>query len=235
MENIDHSKTKAKSPQTNGICERFHRTILEEFYQVAFRKKLFGSLDELQADVDQWIEYYNAERTHGGKYCYGKTPLQTFQGAKQLADAKMIEKAYSGGSPPQLQARCTPSLNCQIKFWSRFGVELLVFAIVLDVINGGALPAWLFAASSIYVLFVARATRRGSPEKSRCCIRRCRTHSTSDQQRRPSYAANARNDRKSSRAGVRHYRRGIPVYRGNHSVHLCSSSLFLKSFCLTAQ
>jgi transposase InsO family protein len=72
LENIDHTKTKAKSPQTNGICERFHRTILEEFYQVAFRKKLYSSLEELQADVEQWIESYNTERTHSGKYCYGK-------------------------------------------------------------------------------------------------------------------------------------------------------------------
>lgn len=47
----------SKSPQTNGICERFHRTILEEFYQVAFSKKLYASLDELQTDVDQWIEH----------------------------------------------------------------------------------------------------------------------------------------------------------------------------------
>jgi transposase InsO family protein len=99
LENIDHTKTKAKSPQTNGICERFHRTILEEFYQVAFRKKLYGSLEELQADVDQWIESYNSERTHSGKYCYGKTPMQTFLDAKPLADAKMIEKAYSGREP----------------------------------------------------------------------------------------------------------------------------------------
>ena len=90
---------EAKSPQTNGICERFHRTILEEFYQVAFRKKLYGSLEELQADVDQWIESYNIERTHSGKYCYGKTPMQTFLDVKPLADAKMIEKAYSGREP----------------------------------------------------------------------------------------------------------------------------------------
>jgi len=66
---------------------------------VAFRKKLYGSLEELQADVDQWIESYKIERTHGGKYCYGKTPMQTFLDAKPLADAKMIEKAYSGREP----------------------------------------------------------------------------------------------------------------------------------------
>jgi len=74
IEDIDHSKTKAKSPQSNGICERFHRTIQEEFYSVAFRKKIYHTLEELQEDLDNWIEEYNTERTHSGKYCYGKTP-----------------------------------------------------------------------------------------------------------------------------------------------------------------
>ena len=40
VENIDHTRTKVKSPQTNGICERFHKTLLDEFYRVAFRKKV---------------------------------------------------------------------------------------------------------------------------------------------------------------------------------------------------
>lgn len=48
IEDIDHTKTKAKSPQTNEICERFHRSIQEEFYAIAFRKKLYQSLEELQ-------------------------------------------------------------------------------------------------------------------------------------------------------------------------------------------
>ncbi len=48
-----------KSPQTNGICERFHKTILQEFYQVAFRKKLYDSIDALQADLDDWLHHYN--------------------------------------------------------------------------------------------------------------------------------------------------------------------------------
>jgi transposase InsO family protein len=55
VENIDHTRTKAHSPQTNGICERFHRTMQNEFYSIAFRKKLYGSLEELQADTDAWI------------------------------------------------------------------------------------------------------------------------------------------------------------------------------------
>ena len=52
VEDIDHSRTKTKSPQTNGICERFHRTVLDEFYRVAFRKKIYRSIDGLQTDLD---------------------------------------------------------------------------------------------------------------------------------------------------------------------------------------
>lgn len=87
-ENIDNSKTSAKSPQSNGICERFHRTVLQEFYQIAFRKKIYGSIEELQADLDEWIMYYNEERPHSGKYCYGKTPMQTFMDTIHLAKEK---------------------------------------------------------------------------------------------------------------------------------------------------
>jgi hypothetical protein len=90
VEDIDHSRTKAKHPQTNGICERFHQTIKNEFYAVAFRNKLYGSLDELQRDADAWIREYNEERVHSGKYCYGKTPMQTFLESKHLAEEKML-------------------------------------------------------------------------------------------------------------------------------------------------
>jgi len=92
IEDIDHSKTKARSPQTNGICERFHKTIQDELYAVAFRKNLYRSLDEIQEDVDKWIEEYNTERTHTGKYCFGKTPYQTFLESKKLADDKMLDR-----------------------------------------------------------------------------------------------------------------------------------------------
>ena len=94
LEDIDHTKTKtkAKSPQTNGICERFHQTIQNEFYASAFRRKLYHSLDELQVDVDAWMQSYNAERTHSGKYCYGKTPLQTFIESATLAYDKQLDR-----------------------------------------------------------------------------------------------------------------------------------------------
>ena len=75
---IDHSKIKAKSPQTNGICERFNRTVQNEFYAIAFRKKIYTSIEQLQTDLDAWMNSYNTQRTHSGKYCFGKTPMQTF-------------------------------------------------------------------------------------------------------------------------------------------------------------
>lgn len=90
IEDIDHTKTKARSPQTNGICERFHKTILEEFYQVAFRKEIYSSIEQLQADLDNWIRYYNDERTHSGRRCDGKTPSETFQQSIHLAKEKMF-------------------------------------------------------------------------------------------------------------------------------------------------
>ena len=99
IENIDHSRTKARSPQSNGICERLHRTIQDEFYQVAFRKKLYTSLEELQADLDEWLEYYNRERTHTGKYCDGRTPLQTFRETKHLAQQKQLEHHFQSTQP----------------------------------------------------------------------------------------------------------------------------------------
>lgn len=98
IEEIEHSRTKAYHPQTNGICERFHRTIQNEFYCVAFRKKVYSSLDQIQQDLDEWIKEYNQERTHTGKYCYGKTPMQTFLDSKKIAHAKMLDRPNLTGS-----------------------------------------------------------------------------------------------------------------------------------------
>lgn len=83
LNDIEHTKTKARHPQTNGICERFHKTVLNEFYQVAFRRKIYLTIVELQADLDEWLQHYNAERTHQGKMCCGRTPLQTLIDGKE--------------------------------------------------------------------------------------------------------------------------------------------------------
>jgi transposase InsO family protein len=94
VENIDHSKTKVRSPQTNGICERFHRTMKQEFYDIAFRKRIYSTLEELQKDVDTWLSQYNNIRPHSGRYCYGKTPMQTFLDSKHLSQEKQLENLY---------------------------------------------------------------------------------------------------------------------------------------------
>ena len=78
IQDIEHTKTKARHPQTNGICERFHKTILNEFYQIQFRKNFYTNVEDLQKDLDQWIKEYNERRPHQGKRCDGKTPLATF-------------------------------------------------------------------------------------------------------------------------------------------------------------
>lgn len=89
VNDIEHTKTKAASPQTNGICERFHRTVLDEFYRVAFRKKIYNLLDELQKDLDDWLHYYNHQRTHQGKMCCGRTPMETLLDGKKICQEKV--------------------------------------------------------------------------------------------------------------------------------------------------
>jgi transposase InsO family protein len=93
VEDIDHTRTRTKSPQTNGICERFHKTLLDEFYRVAFRKKIYAGIAELQADLDAWLADYNQVRTHQGRWCFGKTPMQTFLDTLPVAQEKMIQAA----------------------------------------------------------------------------------------------------------------------------------------------
>lgn len=89
LNDIEHTKTKAFHPQTNGICERFHKTILDEFYRVTFRRKLYTTLEELQADLDDWVRYYNNDRTHQGKVCCGRTPMHTMIDGKEAYNEKV--------------------------------------------------------------------------------------------------------------------------------------------------
>lgn len=98
VKDIDHTKTKARHPQTNGIVERFHRTILNEFYQVAFRKKIYESIEGLQEDLDDYLKEYNFDRTHQGKMCCGRTPWETFKSGKEIVREKIINgKSFKEG------------------------------------------------------------------------------------------------------------------------------------------
>ena len=89
LNDIEHTKTKARSPKTNGICERFHKTILNEFYKVTFRRKIYKSVEQLQKDLDEWVDFYNNERTHQGKMCCGRTPMATFIDGLKIAKEKV--------------------------------------------------------------------------------------------------------------------------------------------------
>ena len=79
-----------KSPQTNGICERAHQTILNEFYRVTFRKKVHSDLKTLQTDLDEYMNRFNNERTQQGKRCKGRTPMATFVDGLELFQEKNL-------------------------------------------------------------------------------------------------------------------------------------------------
>lgn len=79
LNNIEHTKTKARHPQTNGCTEKLNQIIQNEFYSVAFRKKVYTTLEEIQNDLDSYMNEYNNERTNQGKRCLGRTPMQTFE------------------------------------------------------------------------------------------------------------------------------------------------------------
>lgn len=75
---IEHRNTKVHAPYTNGFCERFHRTVSDEFFKVKFRQKWYTGLAELQEDLDAWLAEYNTERPHHGYRTQGRTPRQAF-------------------------------------------------------------------------------------------------------------------------------------------------------------
>jgi hypothetical protein len=90
LNEIEHTKTKVKNPQTNGICERFHQTVLNEFCMITFRKKIYTDLEILQADLDAYMTGYNNERTHQGKRCQGRTLMETFIDGKSIYNEKRL-------------------------------------------------------------------------------------------------------------------------------------------------
>jgi len=77
LNDIEHRRTKVKSPKTNGFIERFNKTVLDEFFRIAFRENFYESVDALQEDLDQWLIHYNTERPHRGYRNRGKRPLDT--------------------------------------------------------------------------------------------------------------------------------------------------------------
>ncbi len=75
------------------MTEKLNQTIQEEFYSVAFRKRLYGSMQELQEDLDAFMHLYNTKRTNQGKHCQGRTPMETFLAGKDLYRKYVYEEA----------------------------------------------------------------------------------------------------------------------------------------------
>ena len=76
----------------------------QEFYDIAFRKKIYNSVEEIQTDVNLWLFKYNNQRPHSGKYCYGKPPMETFRDSIHIAIEKNIP---SNGDTLQQNETCS--------------------------------------------------------------------------------------------------------------------------------
>jgi transposase InsO family protein len=79
LNDIEHRKTQVRRPQTNGFVERFNRTVLDEFFRIVFRTKLYESVEVLQLDLDAWLVHYNTERPHQGYRNQGRRPIETIE------------------------------------------------------------------------------------------------------------------------------------------------------------
>jgi hypothetical protein len=119
VEDIDHTRTKVKSPQTNGICERFHKTVLDEFYRVAFRKQVYETVEMLQADLDDWLRVYKRRGPTRGAGASARRPCRLFSTSPIWRAKNKTQKGPhsegkrqfgSGGHPPrQIEQNVRPS------------------------------------------------------------------------------------------------------------------------------
>jgi transposase InsO family protein len=79
LEGIAHRTTKVRRPQSNGIVERLHRTLLDEHFRVEGRRTWFETIEEMQAVLDLYLDGYNQRRPHQGRGMHGRTPAQAFK------------------------------------------------------------------------------------------------------------------------------------------------------------
>lgn len=101
LNEIEHSKTKVRHQQTNGSCEKLNQTIQEKFYSVAFRKKLYTTIEEMQKDLDDFMRFYSFSRTNQGKRCKGRTPMETFLEGKE----QYLKLVHEGGKENEAPIR----------------------------------------------------------------------------------------------------------------------------------
>jgi transposase InsO family protein len=96
LEDIEHRTTRVKRPQSNGIVERFHRTLLDEHFRVEGRKTWFETVEEMQAVLDAYLLAYNTKRPHQGRGMKGRTPITAFgEGLPRRAKKDMPAAASS--------------------------------------------------------------------------------------------------------------------------------------------
>ena len=95
LEDIEHRTTKVGRPQSNGFIERFHRTLLDEHLRVKGRTTCYETLEEMQTDLEAYLETYNRKRPHRGRAMEGRTPYQVFKAglpaARKAAKARKEE------------------------------------------------------------------------------------------------------------------------------------------------
>lgn len=77
LNDLEHRRTRVRSPQTNGFVERFHGTVQSEFFQPTLRQRFYPTPEDLQVDLDAWLIHYNTERPHRGYRNRGKRPMDT--------------------------------------------------------------------------------------------------------------------------------------------------------------
>lgn len=90
LEGIVHKRTRVSRPQSNGIVERLHRTLLDEHFRVEGRKTWFETIEEMQAVLDDYLVGYNTRRPHQGRAMNGRTPLKAFTAGIPKAQRKEV-------------------------------------------------------------------------------------------------------------------------------------------------
>jgi len=104
LEDIEHRTTRVKRPQSNGIVERFHRTLLDEHFRVEGRKTWFETIEEMQAVLDQYLVVYNTKRPHQGRGMNGRTPVTAFIDGMPKSKPTKEEKAKPKIQPDKAAA-----------------------------------------------------------------------------------------------------------------------------------
>ena len=104
IEDIEHRRTKVRSPRTNGFVERMNRTLLDECFRVQGRKTWYLEPEEIQRDLDGFPEFYNTERSHQGYRLQGRTPARAMLDALQIDELPSFTETPADNGSDQEEA-----------------------------------------------------------------------------------------------------------------------------------